>query len=316
MRRAVIDEDLGVRVVARRELVYPRPMPDGLDHVRAASGLALIGDVLHVIQDDAAYVARVDARTLAAIDVLEIPVAGARRFEDVLGNRLDKPDFEACVELDGELLAFGSGTVASRERVVRLRDGAAAVGDGSAVFAAVRAAIGAAINIEGAAIAGDELWLLHRGNTGPADPGPAVARLPLGSVRAWLGGGEPPVVAAVDRYDLGTTGGARLGFTDAATGAAGLVFAAAAEAADDAITDGAILDAILGVIDDTAVRACPLRLDGTIAKAEGLALDPRDPRRAWLVTDRDDPSIPSVVYALDLIGPWRPAFTRREPGRR
>jgi hypothetical protein len=300
----ILDDRLGVRVVARRELIYPRPMADDLRHVRAASGLALVGDVLHVIQDDVAYVARVDARTLAPIDAIAIPVEGARRFEEKLGNRLAKPDLEACVVLDDELIGLGSGTVDVRERVIRVRAGVAAMLDGAALYGAVRAAIGSAINLEGAARVGDELWLFHRGNTGPDDPGPAVARLPIEAFRAWRDRGEPPAVTAVDHYDLGATGGVRLGFTDADGCAGRLMFAAAAEAADDAITDGAIVDAVLGVIDGPAVRACPLRLDGEIAKAEGLATDPRAPHRAWVVTDRDDPAIPSVLYALDLTGPW------------
>jgi hypothetical protein len=304
MRRAVIDDRLGLRAITRRELVYPRSVGDGLAHVRAASALALLDGVLHVIQDDAGYVARVDPDSLAAIDAIALPLEGARRFEDAIGNRLAKPDLESCVALDGELLAFGSGTVPVREHVFRVRAGAAARVDGSALYAALRAAIGSAINLEGSVVAGDELWLFHRGNTGPDDPGPAVARLPIDAVRAWRDRGDGPSVVGVDRFDLGATGGIRLGFTDAAGGAGRVVFAAAAEAADDAITDGAIVDAVLGVIDIGGVRTCPLRLDGEIAKAEGLAIDPRDPTRAWVVTDRDDPAVPSVLYALELTGPW------------
>jgi hypothetical protein len=65
MRRAVIDDQLGVRVVSRRALVYTQPAdPDENrpDHVRAASGLALLEDTLYVIQNDASYIALAGAR--------------------------------------------------------------------------------------------------------------------------------------------------------------------------------------------------------------------------------------------------------------
>jgi hypothetical protein len=43
----------------------------------------------------------------------------------------------------------------------------------------------------------------------------------------------------------------------------------------------------------------PLRL-----KAEGLALDDRDPSRAWIVLDLDDPDAATELCRLELAGPW------------
>jgi hypothetical protein len=39
-------------------------------------------------------------------------------------------------------------------------------------------------------------------------------------------------------------------------------------------------------------------------KAEGLALDDRDPTRAWIVLDLDDPHAATELCRLELAGPW------------
>ena len=39
-------------------------------------------------------------------------------------------------------------------------------------------------------------------------------------------------------------------------------------------------------------------------KAEGLAFDSDNPRRAWLVVDRDDPAVPAELLELRLHDGW------------
>ncbi len=308
MRRAILDERLGLRVRSVRSLVYTTPddpEDDRPPHVRAASGIAVRGEDLLVIQDDASFIARVRGEDVTAI-ALPRGAGGRRRFEIALGNKLDKLDLEACVVVDGELWAFGSGSLPVRETICRLRGEAAeeiAVVNGARLYAQLRDAIGSLLNIEGVACIGDELWLFHRGNTGPSDRGPAVARVELAAVRRFLAGDAPPQIRAVDRYDLGEVAGIRIGFTDACAFGDRVFYVAAAEASVDAIADGLVLASQLGVIEGDLVRAIPLALDGEPRKVEGLALSLQD--RAWIVVDPDDPEVPTRLYEVELMGSWR-----------
>jgi hypothetical protein len=308
---ARLDPALSARVVASRSLRYDLPPAredDRPPHVRAASGLAFVGGRLVVIQDDASFFAIVTPTGATAIPLPRGP-GGRRRFEVVLGNKRDKLDLESAIAIDDELWAFGSGSTAMRERIARWRDGAPVLVDAAPLYANARVALGGYLNVEGVARVSAELWWFHRGNTGPADAGPAVVRLAFDTVRAWLDGGAPrssvPPVLAVDRYDLGAIAGQRLGFTDAVAHADRVFYLAAAEASPDAIADGAALGSQLGVIAGATVRAAALVApDGTPIKAEGLALDPDRPGRAFVTIDPDDPEIPTTIYEIELLGPW------------
>jgi len=165
------------------------------------------------------------------------------------------------------------------------------------------------------------LRLFQRGNGAPRDgraPVDATCDLAWDAVRAWLDDPTRPLPAPtkVTRYALGEAGGARLTFTDAAAHPerAGAVFyLAAAEASPDTYRDGPVSGCALGLIepqpDGTArARYASLTYAGTdapvVEKPEGLALDPRDPARAYVVLDPDDPGIPSRLCVVSLEGPW------------
>jgi hypothetical protein len=320
MRIARLDPALGVRVASVRALRYTVPAALDADrppHVRAASGLAVLGGRLVVIQDDASFIATLAGDQVSAIALPRGP-GRRRRFEVALGNKHDKLDLESCVAIGDQLWAFGSGSTPARERIAVL---SAAVQvqllDATPLYRRLRDLIGGALNLEGAAAVGDELWLFHRGNTGPDDPGPAIVRLPLPALARHLhaaAAGPPPEPAGITRFDLGAIDGVRLGFTDAALAPTGagpgtsagsrVLYLASAEASPNAIDDGAVLGSHLGVIDGADVRAAPLRHGDLPLKAEGLALDPRDPRRAWVAVDPDDVDRPAELYELELLGPW------------
>ncbi len=306
MARAQLDPALGVRVIGVRELHYRDVAPLGADrppHVRAASGLAFIGGRLAVVQDDVAFIAYVAGNDVSA-HALPRGANGRRRFEVGLGNKMEKLDLEACVAVGDELWAFGSGSAPARDKIAVIGYGTR-MQDAAPLYRRVRDELGGAINIEGVALVGSELWLFHRGNTGPADLGPAVARFDRVSLARWLAGDGPvPEVVASERYELGSASGSRLGFTDAVESGGRVFFLAAAEGSDNAIDDGAVLASQLGVIAGGTVRVCPLVLDGAAAKAEGLAFDPADPRRAWVAIDPDDVDEPARLYELELVGPW------------
>ena len=313
MLTARLDPALSVRVVSVRALRYTTPAAPDADrppHGRAASGLAVTGGRLVVVQDDAAFIATVAGDRVSAL-ALPRGANGRRRFEVALGNKHDKLDLEACVAVGPELWAFGSGSAPPRERIAVV-DSTVRVLDAAPLYQLLRDAAGGALNLEGAAVLSDELWLFHRGNTGPADAGPAVIRVPRAPLARWLAdpaASPPPAPLGATRFDLGAIDGIRLGFTDAAASGDRVLYLAAAEASPNAIDDGAVCGSHLGVIegrldDDPTVRATLLCHGDRPLKAEGLALDPRDPRRAWIAVDPDDVDRPAELYELELLGPW------------
>lgn len=317
MPRAELDPALGIRVLGVRELRYSRPGQLGDDrpeHVRAASGLAYVGGRLAVIQDDVAFIGYVGDGEVTA-HALPRGAGGRRRFEVALGNKLEKLDLEACVAVGEELWAFGSGSLPVREKIAivgyttRLHDGAPLYRrlreELSGPTASESFRVPPVVNIEGACIVESELWLLHRGNTGPHDPGPTVFKLPRDAFARWLASDGPcPDVDATVPFELGIRDGSRLGFTDAVAVGARVFYLAAAEASPNAIDDGAVVAAQLGVIEGDRVRACELVVDGVPLKAEGLAFDPERAGHAWIAIDPDDVDQPARLYEIELVGPW------------
>jgi hypothetical protein len=309
MPRAQLDPALGVRVISARELRYDVGAPLGEDrphHVRAASGLAYFGGRLAVIQDDAAFIAFVGTDVSAI--ALPRGANGRRRFEVALGNKMEKLDLEACVVVDDELWAFGSGSAPARDRIAVITY-ATRIHDAAPLYRRMRDELGGDVNIEGAAVVrkgtGHELWLFHRGNTGPDDRGPAIVRFDRAAIARWLAGDGPvPEPTCSERYDLGRVSDSPLGFTDAVGAGDRVFYLAAAEASPNAIDDGAVLASQLGVISGATVRACELVIDGAPAKAEGIAFDPSRANHAWLAIDPDNVDTPARLYEIELTGPW------------
>ncbi len=318
---ARLDPTLSVRVVGVRALRYSAAAADGDDrppHPRAASGLTWLRGRLLVVQDDAAFLAAVAGDDVAAI-ALPRGADDRRRFELGLGNKHHKLDFEACVVVDGQTWLFGSGSTAVRDRIAIVdADHGVDVVHVTALYDHVRRAVGGPINLEGAACVGDELWLFHRGNTGPDDLGPAVVRFPRAAVARWLRApGQPPTPTGATRFDLGALDGVRLGFTDAVAVGARVYYLAVAEASANAVDDGRVHGTQLGVIDGrldgldrasdadiATVRAAPLALDGAPIKAEGLAFAPGNARTAWIAVDPDDVDAPAQICEIELTGAW------------
>lgn len=304
--QARLDPALSIRVLGARELHYTTsasPDDDRPAHVRAASGLAFTGGRLLVIQDDTAFIGALGKGEVSAIP-LPRGKGGRRRFEVGLGNKSDKLDLEACVAIGDEVWAFGSGSMEVRERIAIVGFTTKIV-DATALYRRIRTELGHAINIEGAARIGDQLWLFHRGNTGAGDTGPAIVRFDLSAFQRWLTefGEVPPIVGSAT-YDLGRAEGVALGFTDAVGVGERVFYLAAAEASPNAIDDGRVVGSQLGVIDRSGVRAIALSHRGASLKAEGLAFDPANPRKAWVAIDPDDVDRPAELLELELVGPW------------
>lgn len=328
-RSAREDPSLRATLVSRRPLFYDAGRDAALDrpaHVRAGSAMAWLpgpdaAPRLVIAQDDTSFLALLDA-TLSRVDALTLDHAddGARQFDARRGNKTRKLDLEACCVVRAGarelLLAWGSGSLPIRERIVVLEAGSSAprIVDASALYAGLRARgdfAGSELNVEGAVALGDRVRLFQRGNgaaRGSLGPIDATCDLDLARLLAWLDDARatPPAPESVVRWELGAIRGVRLTFTDACAGEGGIAFLAAAEASPDAIEDGEVVGVALGWIDERDARWTAIREpDGTpfLGKAEGLAWAPGSARsRALLVIDRDDPDAPSELCEVAIAG--------------
>lgn len=331
-RQARESSSLRAVVRSRRPLFYAQGADRSLDrpaHVRAGSGLAWwtgggLGARLVVAQDDSSFLALLDAPH-ASVDALTLDHVheGQRQFDDTRGNKKRKLDLEACTVARGpdgreRMIAWGSGSLPARERLVVLEPGAGArIVDAGALYAGLRGAeelAGSELNIEGAAALGDRVRLFQRGNGAPRgalQPVDATCDLDLAELLAWLDAPEshaPPRPRDIVQWDLGSVRGVRLTFTDACRGPGDAVaFLAAAEASPDATRDGEVVGVAIGVLERSGEARWALVRDAggepVLDKCEGLAWVPGAAgRRALVVVDRDDPDAPSELLELDLEG--------------
>jgi hypothetical protein len=248
--------------------------------------------------------ARVEPQFLPARDELVL-------FDARSGTKLRKPDLEAAALLQlGEqtvVVALGSGSTSQRERLVVIPlQGVPWAVDAPELYAALRAALAAPLNIEGVVVQeGDPcVRLLQRGNgTGGLD---AVLSFP----KSWLlerlhpesSPLEPPRIE-VQLWQLGELGGGRLSFTDGCACPDGsFMFLASAELTDNTVDDGLVTGSVLGCAGPEGGWWAPLvDPSGSVVplKAEGLA--PAGSPDRWLVTvDPDDVDLPSELLTVEL----------------
>lgn len=273
--------------------------------VSAASGLVRAGGYFHVVGDDALHLASFPAagnqpgRLLRLLDG-RLPDAPAAR-------KKHKPDFETLLSLPptpqnphGALLALGSGSRPNRRRgaVITLeadgKAGASHVVDLTPLLAPLDGRF-SETNIEGAAVLGDELLLFQRGNAGAANN--ALVAYPLAAVLRLLADPAAGLSAPdIRMVDLGTVDGVPLSFTDAATLDDGrIVFSAVAEDTSNAYDDGALVGAVVGVMDRAGTMLTKQPLSPTV-KVEGIDARLGDSIRLNLVTDADNPDIAASLY--------------------
>jgi hypothetical protein len=266
-RRASRLEDLpplGLRTLRTLDLEAP-PHPGGPAHVSSASGVVRRGDHVYVIGDDLLEIAEFSFTQPRPGRLLRV-------FEGALpadqGERsAAKPDLEALTVLPpfetapyGALLGLGSGSAPGRDRGFTWpldHDGAVRGEPRIVDLGPVYRRLGERVehlNIEGACVIGDRLWLLHRGNH--AETTNVVAELSLADVMESLHGDltiDVDELEAVRSYDLGVLDGVELTFSDATPiGGDVLVFTASAED-DEAGRDGEIRGSVVGTIDPTGV---------------------------------------------------------------
>ena len=332
--QAVADPKLKARVTGSAEMIYQEGasvQDDRPAHVRAASGMSAFREYLAVIQDDANWLALIDGDQRVLAVPLPASPDGARIFSKQRGNRQDKYDLEACVNIPcqggHELIGFSSGSRMGREWILCVSDvGSSADGrrrqargndlaadlkasflDAAPFYDSMRANTafsGAGLNIEGAlTLDDDRIMLFQRGNARPRDgllPIDATAEVSWVALCRHLADPlkvQPPVLHNIRSYDLGRLDGVRLTFSDAEHLGEGRVLYSAS--AEDAETDR-IAGSVLGVIeaDGQARWAELIDQDGTPfeGKIEGLTRDMRDQFAIHFVIDDDDEAVPSKIY--------------------
>lgn len=283
--------------------------PRGNMYLSAASGLVRAHDRLYVVADDEHHLAVFDPTSPAPgrlMRFLEGDLPDAKKKRKAL-----KPDMEVLVYLPslpgcphGALLALASGSRPNRNTGVVIKLGV----DGEAesvvqrvdlapLYASLRERF-ADLNIEGAFVVGDELLLLQRGNKDCGSN--ACIRFAWAQVWPWLLGRSvaAPRATALQHYDLGAIEGVPLGFTDGAALAGGAwVFSAVAESGNDSYHDGACVGASIGMVDASGTLRSLWALAPSF-KVEGIAVHLEgDALTLTMVTDADDPAIPSQLLS-------------------
>jgi hypothetical protein len=281
--------------------------PDRPAHVASASGVARRGAFAYVIGDDELDLAVFDLSgsepgTLRQALAGELPDDGARAEH--------KPDLEALTTVPpfegspfGGLIGLGSGSSERRDRGFfwplnadgSLRDEPRQL-DLAPLYRLLRRQLGE-INVEGASVFGDSLWLFNRGNEGEAPNAVAEVALPeLGeSLRGDLAI-DPEELSQLRAYDLGELDGVPLCFSDATSISDELVvFTASAEAGE-----GGICGSVVGTIDADGVvqrlrtidRAW--KVEGVDAKIDTGVVD------FVFVCDQDEPQTPSPLLTATM----------------
>ena len=311
-RREAECEDLPpLELLTLRELTLDEPSADGRPaHLSAGSGIVRRGDFAYVIGDDELFLAVFRLSAAHERGELRRALAGELPLDHGARKRA-KPDLEALTVLPpfgghpyGALLGLGSGSAPGRDRGFvwaldahgELRGHAREV-DLAPLYGLLAESI-EDLDIEGAAVMGDRLWLLQRGG-GDEHAAGIVAELDLGEVMTSLRDDhrlDRHELAALRAYDLGTLDGVPLTFSDATPVADELlVFTASAEAGD-----GGIRGSVVGTLGtDGDVRR--LRTIDRRYKVEGVhATIDTGVMDFLFVCDQDDPGAPSPLLSAAM----------------
>jgi hypothetical protein len=296
---------LELRELRSLDLAEPPEAGHGA-RIASASGVVRRGDFVYVIGDDLLHL---------GIFRLSRPEPGTvRRVLPAEGE--DKADLEVLTLLPpfpghayGTLLGLGSGSKRGRDRgfTWALRPDGSLEGEPASVdLEPLYRLLGeriSGLNIEGACVMGERLWLLHRGNRGERTN--VVAELSLEDVVRSLTGDrriEVHELAAMRVYDLGELDGVELTFSDATPlGGDVLAFTASAESKpQEGGAPGPIRGSVVGTIDlDGHVQR--LRTIDRRFKVEGIHASIDTGVMDFLfVCDQDDPDTASPLLSASM----------------
>jgi hypothetical protein len=295
-----------------RELDLAEPSAEGRPaYMGAASGVVRRGDFAYVIADD-------------ELDLGVFQISGSEPGEAraVLSGSLpseeserksEKPDLEALTALPpfeatpyGGLLGLGSGSDSEggRDRgffwafaADGSLDGKPKVIDLSPLYEMLRSELGD-LNVEGAAVLGEELWLFHRGNEGEA--GNVVAEIALNDLEGSLTGDldiDVEELKELREYDLGEMDGVAICFSDATALSDELVcFTASAEGAEDGDIRGSVVGTISVSGEVRRLRTIDRKwkVEGVHAAVDTGVID------FVFVCDQDDEAVPSPLLTATM----------------
>jgi hypothetical protein len=303
-----------------RDLDLREPPDDAMAaHVASASGIVRRGDFVYVIGDDLLQVA---VFGMAAGGPGELRRVFTGDLPDDPGRRKkQKPDLEALTALppvggapSGGLLGLGSGSKPSHDRGffwAFAADGSLAgepqTIDLHPVYEAVRGELGGRINVEGAAVFRDCLWLFHRANEGEAPN--AVAEVELTDLSRTIAEDrvlDARELRALRGYELGELDGVRACFSDATVLLDDLVcFTASAEDEEAGDIRGSVVGTIDGSGEVRRLRTIDPRwkVEGVHAAVDTGMID------FLFVCDQDDPA-----EASPLLGATMPIEVSAESG--
>jgi hypothetical protein len=294
-----------------RDLDLREPPDEGQPaHIASASGIARRGAFVYVIGDDLLQVGMFEL--VADEPGISRQVFSGDLPDDVSERKQDKPDVEGLTTLppvegepNGGLLGIGSGSSQARDRGFfwSLDSDGSLAGEPRTIelqpaYDALRDELDGEINIEGAAVLGDRLWLLHRGNEGAAPN--TVAEFELSDLARTLSEDlvvDPNELAAVRSYDLGELDGVPLCFSDASALSDDLVcFTASAEGDEDGDVRGSVVGTIAA--DGTVRRLRTIdqrwKVEGVHATLDTGVID------LLFVCDQDDPDVASPLLSATM----------------
>jgi hypothetical protein len=253
-------------------------------YITSASGLCVLGDTLYLVADDDNALfswKNGKCRRLTRVSG-ELP-------EDPVERKKVKPDFESLTNLGSTLILLPSFSKPHRNQVILVE---------SKTFQAQVKALPRVerylaknvpdLNLEGAFIKDDLIYFLQRGNGENGQN----ALICLDHEAFFSDQVKDFKVVPVN---LGKSKSSPLAFTDSFLDGDRILFLAVAEETTSTYDDGEFKGAILGVLDLQG------NLKGTHTlhvphKPEGLV---RLGNKLYVVTDADDRSIPSCLYAFD-----------------
>jgi hypothetical protein len=323
------DPRLEAVVTGSSEMIYVDGSSEEDDRppfVLAASGLSMFREHLAVIQDDANWLALIDAEQRVSAVPLPPGPNGKRVFTKARGNQQDKFDFEACITVPGEqgfeLIGFASCSAPERVWILRVRETNQGAPDQAErlhaefvnahrLYTMLRqetAFCGAGLNIEGAvALDGERILLFQRGNAEPCrdlEPVDATGEILWSELKPFLDDPDRaplPTLRNIRRYDLGNLHGVRLTFSDAEYLADGRILYSAS--AEEPAT-GDIAGSVLGVLEADGAAHWTTLIDAEgqtfTGKIEGLTRDVHDNHKIHFVIDDDDDAVPSKIYQAML----------------
>lgn len=291
-----------------RDLDLQEPAAKGENaHIASASGITKRGEFIYVVGDE-----------LLQLGTFAL-TGGPGTLRQFFDSRLtddegeeDKPDLESLTSLppvegepNGGLLGLGSGSSDQRDRGFfwsyapdgSLRGKPRTI-ELSPVYDRIRSELDGPINIEGAAVVGDRLWLFHRANFGEAPN--TVAEFKLSDLAKSLAEDlviDPEELAAIRGYELGELGGVPLCFSDATALTDDLVcFSASAEGEDDGKIHGSVVGTIGADGSVQRLRAIDpeWKVEGVHATIDTGVID------FLFVCDQDDPDVASPLLSATM----------------